>query len=80
MNGGAGDDQYLPGTGSNTISDTSGLDTLFLKANKSDISDLDNCTKSDCELTYSESGVSSSINAIGIDIIIFDDSRHNVPD
>ena len=80
MNGGNGDDQYLPGTGSNTISDTSGLDTLFLKANKSDINDLDNCTKSDCELTYSESGVSSSIDAEGIDIIIFDDSRHNVPD
>ena len=80
MNGGPGNDQYLPGSGSNTISDTGGLDTLFLKVNKSDVSDLEDCTKSDCELNYSENGISGSIDAEGIDIIIFEDSRHNVPD
>ena len=80
MNGGPGDDQYLPGSGDNTINDSGGLDILYLKVNKADINDLEDCIKSDCDLTYTEDGIVSSVSAVGIDVIIFNDKRHDVPD
>ena len=80
MNGGDGDDQYLPGTGANSITDDDGLDTVFLNSNKADVSDLQDCSKSDCELTYKEDGVSGSIEAEGLDTIIFNDSIYTIPD
>ena len=78
LNGGSGDNQYLVGAGINTITGGSGLDVVFLDQNKADVSGLANCKRNSCNLTYSVNGVSASVSATGVEVIIFRDGRYDI--
>ena len=77
--GGAGDDQYVPGQGANIITDDSGLDVVYINEIQNQVGGVNNCTQSSCNLTYSINGSSSSASATGIDVIVFQDKRANIP-
>lgn len=78
LNGGSGDNQYLPGVGADSITGGAGLDVVFLDLNKAAVDGLGNCTRSSCTLTYSSEGESSSVDASGVEVIIFRDGRHDI--
>ncbi len=78
LNGGSGDNQYLPGVGADSITGGAGLDVVFLDLNKAAVDGLGDCTRSSCTLTYSSEGESSSVNASGVEVIIFRDGRHDI--
>ena len=78
LDGGSGDNQYLPGVGADSITGGAGLDVVFLDLNKAAVNGLGNCTRSSCTLTYSSEGESSSVNASGVEVIIFRDGRHDI--
>ena len=78
LNGGSGDNQYLVGAGINTITGGSGLDVVFLDQNKADVIGLANCKRNSCNLTYSVNGVSASVSATGVEVIIFRDGRYDI--
>ena len=78
MNGGSGDNQFLAGAGTNSIAGGNGLDVVFLDQNKADVSGLNNCKRSGCNLGYSISGNSGSISATGAEVIIFRDGRYDI--
>ena len=78
LNGGSGDNQYLVGAGSNIVTGGTGLDVVFLDQNKANVSGLANCQRSSCNLTYTVDGVSSSVLATGVEVIIFRDGRYDI--
>ena len=78
LDGGSGDNHYLPGVGHDSITGGAGLDVVFLDLNKAAVNGLGNCTRSSCTLTYSSEGESSSVNASGVEVIIFRDGRHDI--
>ena len=78
LNGGSGDNQYLVGAGSNIVTGGTGLDVVFLDQNKANVSGLANCQRSNCNLTYTVDGVSSSVLATGVEVIIFRDGRYDI--
>ena len=78
LNGGSGDNQYLVGAGSNIVTGGTGLDVVFLDQNKANVSGLANCQRSSCNLTYTVDGVSSSVSATGVEVIIFRDGRYDI--
>ena len=77
LDGGEGDDEYLPGPGDNSITDESGLDVIYLDNNQADVTGLENCNQSECNLSYTSDGSSASLSATGIEVIVFRDSRYN---
>ena len=78
MDGGDGDNQYLPGEGNSTISGGDGLDVVYLNLDVADVSGLNACTRSSCELSYSVEGTFSTLNASGIEVVILKDGRHDI--
>ena len=78
MDGGDGDNQYLPGEGNTTISGGDGLDVVYLNLDVADVSGLNACTRSSCELSYSVEGTASTLDASGIEVVILKDGRHDI--
>ena len=78
LNGGSGDNQYLVGNGTNSITGGSGLDVVFLDQNKADVSGLSDCKRANCILNYSVNGTDASVDATGVEVIIFRDGRFDI--
>ena len=78
LNGGAGDNQYLVNPGQNNITGGEGMDVLFFELSIDDINNLENCKRSECNLTFNISGISSSVTATNAEVLIFRDGRFDI--
>ncbi|MDC0315680.1 prepilin-type N-terminal cleavage/methylation domain-containing protein [Synechococcus sp. AH-551-G15] len=72
--GGSGKNTYLVGEGDDIVEGSDGVDIIFIPKPKSDFSELDSCSKSNCVLTdSSEPGFTTTIT--NGDVLIFLDGR-----
>ena len=78
LNGGAGDNQYLVNPGQNNITGGEGMDVLFFELSIDDINNLENCKRSECNLAFNMSGISSSVTATNAEVLIFRDGRFDI--
>jgi len=78
LNGGAGDNQYLVSPGQNNITGGEGIDVLFFETSIDDIENLNNCKRSECNLTFNLNGLSSSVMATNAEVLIFRDGRFDI--
>ena len=78
LNGGAGDNQYLVNPGQNNITGGEGIDVIFFELSIDDINNLDNCKRSECNLTFNLNGLSSSVMATNAEVLIFRDGRFDI--
>ena len=78
LNGGAGDNQYLVSPGQNNITGGEDIDVLFFELSIDDIENLDNCKRSECSLSFTISGITSSVTATNAEVLIFQDGRFDI--
>lgn len=76
--GGTGENRYLPGLGNDTVSGGPDLDVVFLDGVRNNFSGLSACTRANCSLSYSDSGVEHSLTATSVEVMIFRDGRYDL--
>ena len=72
--GGSGKNTYLVGEGEDIVEGSDGVDIIFIPKIKSELSGLDSCSKSNCEVTYSSAPGFTATITKG-DVLIFLDGR-----
>lgn len=81
LNGGTEENSYLPGEGNDTVMGGSGLDIVFYSGPRSDYSLSGGCSKASCTVTASgASAADGSDTLTGVEILIFNDARVDLPD
>lgn len=76
--GGTGENRYLPGLGNDTVSGGPDLDVVFLDGVRNNFSGLSACTRANCSLSYSDSGVEHSLTTTSVEVMIFRDGRYDL--
>jgi len=81
LNGGSGQNTYLPGRGNDTVNGGSGLDIVFFSGERSNYS-LDNaCSTRACTVSGSGASESDGENRLSnVEILIFQNARVDLED
>jgi len=77
LNGGDGQNTYLPGTGKDTIKGGSDLDIVFFEGPRNDFS-TGGCIKAKCNVI--DKNTNETNDLVGVEILIFNDARLDLPD
>ena len=79
LDGGTGENRYLPGSGNDTVRGGPELDVVFIDKSKADVSGLSFCNRSFCSISFSEGGVSNRTTMRDVEVLIFRDGRVDLP-
>ena len=76
--GGSGENRYLPGLGNDAVTGGPDLDVVFLDGVRNNFTGLSACTRANCSLSYSDSGVNYSLTTTNAEVLIFRDGRYDL--
>ena len=81
LNGGGGQNTYLPGRGGDTVNGGSGLDIVFFSGKRSNYSLDSACSTTSCTVSGSgDAELDGSDTLSGVEILIFQDAREDLED
>jgi hypothetical protein len=76
--GGSGENRYLPGLGNDSVTGGPDLDVVFLDGVRNNFAGLSACTRTNCSLSYSDSGTNHSLTTTDVEVLIFRDGRYDL--
>jgi Ca2+-binding RTX toxin-like protein len=78
LDGGPGENRYLPGLGNDTVIGGPDLDVVFLDDIRNNFTGLSACTRSNCSLSYTKADTTYTLTMSNTEVLIFRDGRYDL--